>query len=232
MQSLETLGKLEKINGMARSVLEKLKGLKADLVGGDENWQDWNFTELPVALKRWKNVNPVEINEAQGKPIPSQRPAHGRSQFFHARDENSGKHGACAYCEDGDHRSNDCPSAATIDERKKILSQKQLCFNCTGAKHRAAPGCKSKTSCQKCDQRHHSSICSRQEQQLMTATGASQGPMVYPGVVVNVEGVMCCTLLDTGAGSSYASDALLRLLSKRKLRMTIVKNSIYSIEPH
>ena len=214
-QLSKSSGKLEKINGMARSVLEKLKGVKADLVRGDENWQDWNFTELLVALKRWKNVNPAETNEAQGKPMPSQRPAHGRSQFFHARDENSGKRSACAYCEDGDHRSNDCPSAATVDERKKILSQKQLCFNCTGAKHRAAE-CKSKTGCQKCGQRHHTSICSRQEQQLMTTTGASQGPLVYPVVVV--EGVICRALLDTGAGSSDACDALLRLLSKREPR--------------
>lgn len=40
VQSLETLGKLEKVNGTARSVLEKLKGINADLVRGDTGWQD------------------------------------------------------------------------------------------------------------------------------------------------------------------------------------------------
>ena len=55
----------------------------------------------------------------------------------------------------------------------------------------------------------------------MTATGASEGPLVYPLVVVNVEGVTCRALLDTGAGSSYASDALLSLLSKRKPRKEV-----------
>ena len=32
VQSLETLGKIERVNGTTRSVLEKLKGIKADLV--------------------------------------------------------------------------------------------------------------------------------------------------------------------------------------------------------
>ena len=33
--------------------------------------------------------------------------------------------------------------------------------------------------------------------------------MIYPVVVVEVEGIKCRVLLDTGAGSSYASAALL-----------------------
>ena len=40
VQSLETLGKIERVNGMTRSVLDKLKGIKADLVRGQDNWQD------------------------------------------------------------------------------------------------------------------------------------------------------------------------------------------------
>ena len=39
VQSLETLGKLERVNGMTRSVLDKLPGIKSDLVRG-EGWQD------------------------------------------------------------------------------------------------------------------------------------------------------------------------------------------------
>ena len=53
VQSLETLGKLEKINDMARSVLEKLKGVKADLVRGDENWQDCLFCLFTEFVTPW-----------------------------------------------------------------------------------------------------------------------------------------------------------------------------------
>ena len=47
-----------------------------------------------------------------------------------------------------------------------------------------------------------------QEDQLLTTTGKN-GRVVYPVVKVSVEGVLCRALLDTGAGSSYASAALL-----------------------
>ena len=39
--------------------------------------------------------------------------------------------------------------------------------------------------------------------------------MVYPVVDVSMEGVICRALLDTGAGSSYASSPLLDKLSRR-----------------
>jgi hypothetical protein len=34
----------------------------------------------------------------------------------------------------------------------------------------------------------------------------------YPVVVVEINGIKCCALLDTGAGSSYASSALINEL--------------------
>ena len=46
--------------------------------------------------------------------------------------------------------------------------------------------------------------------------------MVYPVVIVQVEGVKCRALLDTGAGSSYASAALLDRVPKRQ-RITQVR---------
>ena len=59
VQSLKTLGKLREGNGNARSVLDKLKGVKADLVRGQIDWQDWEFPRLIKALKTWKEINPV-----------------------------------------------------------------------------------------------------------------------------------------------------------------------------
>ena len=50
------------------------------------------------------------------------------------------------------------------------------------------------------------------------------GPVTYPVVVVKVNGVLCRALLDTGAGSSYASTTLLQELQithKRKETKTI-----------
>ena len=47
----------------------------------------------------------------------------------------------------------------------------------------------------------------------MVATG--EGPVVYPVVVVEVEGITCRALLDTGAGSSYASATLVEQLNRK-----------------
>ena len=84
-----------------------------------------------------------------------------------------------------------------------------------GPKHRAAD-CRRKSGCQNCHKRHHTSLCEKEPEQIFVATG--KGSVIYPVVVVEAEGVKCRALLDTGAGSSYASEALLDRLKKRPQR--------------
>ena len=75
VRSLQTLGKVERVNGNTRNVLDKLKGIKADLVRGQDNWQDWDLPQLVVALKKWRDINttdnpPVTYRNEQNKPPP------------------------------------------------------------------------------------------------------------------------------------------------------------------
>ena len=49
----------------------------------------------------------------------------------------------------------------------------------------------------------------------MTAMQIGDGPVVYPVVVVEVAGIKCRALLDSGAGSSYASAALLERIGAK-----------------
>ena len=58
VQSLETLGKLERVNGMTRSVIDKLPGIKSDIVRGHEGWQDWGLAQLVKEMKVWRDINP------------------------------------------------------------------------------------------------------------------------------------------------------------------------------
>ena len=51
--------------------------------------------------------------------------------------------------------------------------------------------------------------------QMMLVTGDHEGSVIYPVVVVEVDGVRCRALLDTGASSSYVSAALVERLNKR-----------------
>ena len=50
---------------------------------------------------------------------------------------------------------------------------------------------------------------------MMLVMGNHEGSVIYPVVVVVVDGIKCRALLDTGAGSSYASAALVERLNKR-----------------
>ena len=187
VQSLETLGKIERVNGTTRNVLEKLKGIKADLVRGEEGWQDWDLPRLVIALKKWKDIHSVDSMNQDHFNSKSPPKRNGtKSDFYHAKDGER-KERVCVYCEDSNHSSKDCSKVSTVSARKKLLAERKLCFNCTGIKHRASD-CKSNTNCQNCNKKHHTSICTR-DQPLLTATGTSYEPLVYPVVIVNVEGV-------------------------------------------
>ena len=100
-----------------------------------------------------------------------------------------------------------------VEDHKKILSEKKLCFNCIGVKHRVVE-CRSKRTCQTCKGKHHLSLC-RQSSTMMVAT---EGSVIYYVVVAKVNNINCRALLDTGPGSSYASSALPEKLKKQMFR--------------
>ena len=60
VQALEALGKLKTVSGYTRLTLDKLEGIRADLVRTDDDWQDWGFTQLLEQVKKWTERNPVE----------------------------------------------------------------------------------------------------------------------------------------------------------------------------
>ena len=60
VQSLETLGKTSECVALVRGILNKLPGIKAELVQGHPEWQSWNFTQLLNALREWKEILPLE----------------------------------------------------------------------------------------------------------------------------------------------------------------------------
>ena len=219
VQSLGTLGRLADVKGNVRCTLDKLKGIKADLVRGNQGWKDWGFKDLLRELQKWTQINPVE--EIAVEKLEKDQTGKRNQQFkpplpiFNTHQSKPRSGNQCVYCEDDNHRAINCTKVTSVHERQKILSEKKLCFNCTGTRHRADE-CKSKLRCQICDRKHHTSICHKQENQanpLLVATGIPTGNVTYPVVVVEVEGIKCRALLDTGAGSSYASAALLDRIS-------------------
>ena len=208
------LGKLKEVSGYVRMTIDKLEGIQKDLVRTDDNWQDWRFPELIEALRKWTMRNPV-------KPEDNNLDKQSKSKNSQTRQQES-KPRACVYCDEGNHRPAECKKVDTVANQRKILADKQLCFNCTGQRYRAAD-CRSQQACQLCKRRHHSSICDNKTSgqgaataQMLVAKGETK--VIYLVVLVKADRITCRALLDTGVGSSYPSGALLDRLKKQPVR--------------
>jgi len=136
-----------------RSILGKVRGIKADIVRGNETWRDWDFNELLKELKKWTDINPVEENAAEKSPtnegilLEQTTP----TRVFKTQSQQEPRAGnQCIYCDDDNHKSVNRTKVTGTDERHNILAEKILCFDCTRARHHAGE-CKSKLRCQICN---------------------------------------------------------------------------------
>ena len=210
MQSLETLGKLTEISGYVRISVDKLQGIRGDLVRTDDNWREWGFPKFVEALRKWTERNAIPAESESPEKLPDRKePPLPQDRSFQAQQKDKRVRG-CVYCEKPDHKSVDCKTVASVDEHKRVLSNKHLCFNCTGTRHKAVD-CRCCVLCQVCQKKHHTSICDRLGEQLMTATSAGKTAVIRPVMVVKA----------VVAGSSYASAALLKLLNVRPYQRQI-----------
>ena len=152
LQSLETMGKLEQVNGYVSMILDKLPGIRGDLVRTDEEWETWDFVKLCEAIQLWARRNPIELHGKNDKFRKE------RNRVFHSKAGEDKR--LCVHCGEQSHKSTECTKVSTLDERRKILAKKRLCFNCIQPDHRAAD-CTSKRNCQKCNRRHDTFICNQ-----------------------------------------------------------------------
>ena len=200
VQSLETLKSLHEVNGMVSLTLEKLPTIRGDLVQNDPDWETWDFVKLTEALRQWTRRNPIADHHIKTEDLP---PPRKRDPMFQIQQKRARK---CVNCQAEDHKPSECGKIISPTNRKEFLATKKLCFNCTGP-HKSAE-CKSTATCQHCGKRHHTSICGSPKEVktegVLTAHQPDNKEVVYPIVLVEIDGVKTHALLDTGAGSSYA----------------------------
>ena len=67
----------------------------------------------------------------------------------------------------------------------------------------------------KCKGKHHSSICDKTTTTLLTTSSCF---VTCPVVLIEIEGVKCLALRDTGAQASYASSTLINHINKKPIR--------------
>ena len=213
VQALETMKKLDQVNGAVSMTLDKLPKIRGDLVRSDPEWENWNFCQLVEALKQWTKRNPLDDTTG------GQSSTRVRDTMFHA--SRAPKPRGCVYCDSSEHKANECSKITSVSERKQILAKRRLCFNCACGNHKASE-CASKIACKKCNKRHHTSICDSDEKPknrdvAMTTGEKSEG--IFPIVVLEVNGMRCRALIDSGAGSSYVSARLIDLLNMKPVEV-------------
>ena len=162
----------------------------------------------------------INQHEHEQEQQSTKRNVRQEERIYHMRRGADGKPHCwpCVYCSE-DHKAVECTRVTHVADRKQILLNKRLCFNCTTGNHRAA-FCPSKSVCQQCHKRHHTAICDapRQETNQPTPTTGvalttnQVGEGLFPVLVVEVNGIKCRALIDSGAGSSYVSAKLIDLL--------------------
>ena len=125
-----------------------------------------------------------------------------KSRLFYSQcgDRDTKTPHGCLFRESPDHNAITCDKIMNLMERKKIFLAKHLCFNCTGSKHRAED-CKSKSTCQNCNARHHTSLCDKltTHEPGMTANSVGNTAVIQPFVVVKIGGFEFRALLDSDA---------------------------------
>ena len=161
VKALQTLNKLEQVNGAMSMTLDKLPAIRGDLVRTDPDWESWSFEKVSEAVRLWTRRNPADTNQRERGQEEQTAKGNERQQgrIFHMRRGADPKPCCwpCVYCSE-DHKAAECTKVTDVSGRRQILLNKLLCFNCTTGNHHVAY-CPSKSTCQQCHKRHHTSIC-------------------------------------------------------------------------
>lgn len=92
VQALETMDKLSEVDGYVSMTLNKLEGIRGDLVRTDDDWQEWKFDQLSRCSK-----SPMKILTTRNHCHGSSHSNHHLNSLSHeteclSRDEKTGKH--------------------------------------------------------------------------------------------------------------------------------------------
>ncbi|CAB4015414.1 Hypothetical predicted protein [Paramuricea clavata] len=112
VQALETLDKLDGVNGAVPMTLDKLPSIRGDLVRTDPEWEKWTFTKLVEALNQWCRRKPIDKpSELNDDSFSSKR----RDKLFHVSRQRLNPRN-CVYCDSGEHKTNDCAKFNQIEK--------------------------------------------------------------------------------------------------------------------
>ena len=60
--------------------IDKLEGIRGNLVQTDDTWKDWDFPKLVDSLRQWTERNPIPKQERHEKPRDKEKPPYPRER--------------------------------------------------------------------------------------------------------------------------------------------------------
>ena len=59
--------------GYVRMSIDKLQGIRGDLVRTDDNWREWGFPKFVEALRKWTERNPIPAERESPEKLPDRK---------------------------------------------------------------------------------------------------------------------------------------------------------------
>ncbi|XP_068725012.1 uncharacterized protein [Montipora capricornis] len=133
--ALLTMGEADILRGFVMSTLNKLPQVRPDIVRTDDNWENWNMETLIKNLQAWLRRNKPGDPPRTLREPPIKRERH----WFAAKGSDQPRERAtpsCLYCKE-DQWADNCATIPTVEARRKLFHDNQLCCNCGKPGHPA-----------------------------------------------------------------------------------------------
>ncbi|XP_057374753.1 uncharacterized protein LOC130695607 [Daphnia carinata] len=152
-------------------LLDKLPGEVRKNVARQHDQDEFTLEQLRKALK--EEIRVMEAGQVASLPtsLPSSKQPYSRqstTMFNGVTNQKPPFQFPCVFC-GADHPVSQCTTVSSVEERKRIVLQKRLCFNCLSAKHQRKD-CQSRAVCRICRKQHHSSLHDSSKPIGVTAT--------------------------------------------------------------
>lgn len=238
-----TLGLMMVYNGSIQMDAESARQWAFEQKNNDREAKLDEFVEF--LQTRCRLLSQCEKNSKPSQPSTSSKSGHKsehksqkQAKSFLAQADKSNPY-PCNVCAE-DHRSYQCPTLlnATVEERRKIVVDKRLCFNCL-FKHKVEE-CRSKYSCATCKKRHNALLhVDKQNAEAATTTSAvtfsghaKTGKLTLlatacvPIYHSNRNKTIIRALIDQGSTANFVSEKVCQLINARRCPADTIVTSI------
>jgi hypothetical protein len=190
VRGLESLGKPPDTYGdlLVCILLDKLPADVRKNVARQHDKDEFTLDQLRNVLKG--EIRVMEAGQISTLPpiqppaIKQQFPSRQSATMFNgATGQKPPFHFPCVYC-DADHPASQCTAVSSIEERKRIVQQKRLCFDCLSAKH-TRNNCNSRNVCRICRRPHHTSLHDSSRPASVAATSVTNAHSQVKGSIVS-----------------------------------------------